>query len=844
MRLEADVLHARLALSWLIAGEGRAHWPRFLATVVAIAVGVALGFAVHLVNGSALASFDTAVRSVNGAADLSVRAPSALGLDEALYPNVLRSPGVANASPVVSLDASAGNARFTLLGLDVIRAAAVSPSLIGRRAIGPDAGETSVFQGDALYLSRSALAATGAAVGDTLTLSANGRTAPFTVVGVLSGVPEGQSIGTVDIADAQWRFDRLGRLDRLDLKVSDRAVAEAALRQVVGTQALIGDAQTELAQGSALSRAYRVNLDMLALVALLTGAFLVFSAQSLSVARRLRAFALVRTLGLPRGGIVALVAAEGFAIGILGSGLGLLFGYGLASLVLDLFGGDLGAGYFSGRVASVHLQPLAAASFFGLGVAAAMLGSILPARAASKAAPAAALKNSGDVVDPRQPVPWKPALLLLLAGILAALMPPLAGLPVLGFAGMALLLAGGVAGVPWLARRLLKPLAARPATQVPALLATRHVHGAPAQAATALCGIVASTALMIAMATMVTSFRSAVDEWLVEVLSADLYLRAEGGGAFDPATQDSLRAVPGVSAISFSRQISLTLAPDRPPVVLIARDFAGKAPEDSLVLIRRADGPLPADALPVWVSEPAERLYGWTVGDRITLPIGGSQPFTVAGVWRDYARQAGATVIRTADYARLTGDAARDEAAVMLVPGTDVEGAGRALAAALPPELRNSVSLEQPATLRRYALDLFDRSFAVTYLLEAVAILVGLAGVAATMSSQTIARSREFGMLRHLGVEKRQILAMLGLEGALLGVVGAVAGVLLGLVLAQVLIHVINPQSFNWTMSTRIPFGTILGVTAALVAAAALTAVLAGRRAVAKDAVLAVREDW
>ncbi|MEG8042282.1 ABC transporter permease [Sphingomonas sp. LR59] len=146
--------------------------------------------------------------------------------------------------------------------------------------------------------------------------------------------------------------------------------------------------------------------------------------------------------------------------------------------------------------------------------------------------------------------------------------------------------------------------------------------------------------------------------------------------------------------------------------------------------------------------------------------------------------------------------------------------------------------------MRRYALELFDRSFAVTYLLEAVAILVGLAGVAATMSAQTIARTREFGMLRHIGVSKRQIIAMLASEGALLGLVGGIAGIALGGIMAQVLVHVINPQSFNWTMATRVPWGIVVSVAGALVIAAAGTATLAGRRAIAADAVRVVREDW
>jgi putative ABC transport system permease protein len=832
---EPGLWRSRLALGWLVGGEWRSHPGRFVAVILVVAVGVALGFAVHLVNGSALASFDRAVAGVNGAAELQVRARTPLGFDERLYPRIATAPGVADASPVVSIAASAGRGRFTLLGLDVIRAAAVTPSLIG---VNPGRGEDA-FAPDALFLSGAALAATGAQVGERIAVDANGRRATLTVAGTLPAAPAGQAIGTVDIAAAQWRFARLGRIDRVDLKLADRDAAEAALPARLSADAALATGETRARQGDALSRAYRVNLDMLALVALLTGGFLVFSAQSLSVARRLRAFALVRTLGLPRAGIVAAVALEGAIVGLIGAGLGLVLGYGMAALGLRVFGGDLGGGYFRGGTAHVVFQPVAAATFFALGWAAALLGSALPARAAGRAAPAAALKNAGDPIDPRAAVPWWPAAALLLAGGLTALLPAVGELPLFGFAAMALLLAGGVAGVPWLVRQLLAPWRNRSIASVPKLLAVRHVQGAPGQAAVALCGIVASTALMIAMATMVTSFRGAVDGWLGQVLAADLYLRDEGGGGFDPVRQRRLATVPGVGRIAFSRQLPLTIVPDRPPVTLIARPVTGAADDPLLVLLRQA--PVPRGAVPVWVSEPAERTYGWRPGTMISLPVGGrAQPFHVAGVWRDYARQAGALVIRESDYTRLTGDPLRDEAAITLAPGASVRVVRQRIAPLLPA----GASMAEPQALRGYALRLFDRSFAVTYVLEAVAILVGLAGVAATMSAQTIARSKEFGMLRHLGLTKRQVIAMLGTEGALLGLIGGVAGVLLGALLSQVLIHVVNPQSFGWTMTTLWPVGTIAGVTAALVAAAALTAMLAGRRATTIEAVAAVREDW
>lgn len=195
--------------------------------------------------------------------------------------------------------------------------------------------------------------------------------------------------------------------------------------------------------------------------------------------------------------------------------------------------------------------------------------------------------------------------------------------------------------------------------------------------------------------------------------------------------------------------------------MLIAPPVRGDAGDPLLVLLDKT--PMPRGATPAWVSEPVARLYGWSAGTDVALPIGGrTMSFRVAGVWRDYARQQGAVVIRHTDYVRLIGDRLRDEPAITLAPGADAAAVRRAVTAALPA----GVSVAEPARLRRFALRLFDRSFAITYVLEAVAILIGLARVAATVSAQTIARSKEFGMLRHLRFTRRQITEMLANEGA------------------------------------------------------------------------------
>jgi putative ABC transport system permease protein len=621
---------------------------------------------------------------------------------------------------------------------------------------------------------------------------------------------------------------------------------QRAIAARLPADALLATPQADARRTDSLSRAYRVNLEMLAMVALLTGGFLVYSAQSLSVARRGPQFALLRVLGLPRRALLVQILVEGAALGLVGSLLGIALGQALADLAVTRLGGDLGGGYFGAATPHLAFAPGPAAVFAGIGIIVAMVSSLVPARVAAAAAPAVALKTSGDLGDPRRAALLWPGLALLAAGGLAALAPPVAGLPLLGYAAMALLLAGGVAIMPALVRLLLGPLH-RLTGLPPAIdLALKRLWGAPQQAAVALCGIVASTSLMIAMAVMVASFRGSVDDWLVAILPSDIYLHLEGaeGGGLDPAAQARLAATPGIASISFVRQVPLRLAADRPAVQLTAQPIDPAAPGRRLLLVGPSV-PVPAGATPVWVSEAMVWLYDARPGTRLVLPIGGrAQPVFVAGVWRDYARQFGAIAIADQDYVRLTGDAGKSEAAIDARPGTSVDRLIPALRRALPAGLAGQALFGQPRQLRAMALSIFDRSFAITYALEAIAIIIGLVGVAATFSAQTLARTREFGMLRHIGVSRRQIGAMLAAEGALLGLVGGVAGLALGVVMSQVLIHVVNPQSFHWTMDTRLPWGLFAALLTALVAAAAGTALLAGRRALSGDAVRAVREDW
>lgn len=832
---------------WLLAGEWHAHPVRAMLAVGAIAVGVALGFAIHLINNAAFNEFSAAVKTLSGLSDLQVRGTQPT-FDEAFYPVLAERDGVALASPALEIDAAVPGAEGALkiLGIDAFRAAAIAPDLLGMPA---EDKPFDTLADDAVFLSPAAMEWLQLRQGDSLRLRSGTQTVTLRVAGGVVRARPGQRIAVMDIGAAQWRFDRIGELSRIELKLMEGVSREsfrAELEDEMAGKLLVTQTEDQEARTTNMSRAYRVNLNVLALVALFTGAFLVFSTQALSVIRRRQQFALLRVVGLTRRRLLGQILLEGAMLGMAGSLAGLALGYAIAAAALQLFGGDLGGGYFPGVKPSVRFSPAAATVFFMIGSVIALLGSASPAWEAARTKPAPALKSgSEDASLSRLSTPW-PALACLVIGALLTRLPPILDLPIFGYLAVALLLIGGIALMPRFAA-LLFSAAARYASGVIPTMTLARLANAPNQASVALGGVLSSFSLMVAMAIMVASFRESVDEWLIQVLPADLYIEsAESGntGAFDPAQQRMIAAAPGIAAVDFRRSMQLTLDPSRPTIALIARPIDPSDPAASLPITGSTldAGKLPADALPIWVSEAMVDLYGYTVGKRVTLPLGGIRhEFIVAGIWRDYARQFGAIQMRLADYRRLSGDANVNDAALSLQPGVTTESAMAGLRD-LP--FGDALTFSEPGEIRDLSLKIFDRSFAVTYLLEAIAIIIGLFGIAATFSAQTLARAKEFGMLRHIGVTRRQILAMLGLEGGLLTMIGILVGFVLGWCISLILVFIVNPQSFHWTMELHMPWGLLASVALALLVSAAMTALIAGRYAVSGDAVRAVKEDW
>jgi putative ABC transport system permease protein len=420
---------------------------RMALSIAGIALGVALGYGVHLVNRAAVGDVAAAVRSIAGTADLEVRGGRG-GFAETLYPKIARLPGVAVASPALELDAGIAGTERTLriTGVDILRSAVLQPQLVTE-------DRYELLSADRVFLSVGAAEALGLGKGDVLKLVAGQETVELKIVQVLASL-RGVSALT-DIATAQWRFGRLGELNRIDLRLAAGAERETVRREI---QALLppgvhATAIETLEEASAYpSRSYRVNLNVLAMVALFTGGFLVFSAQALEMARRRGEHALLRVLGLRRSGISWLVLAEAAALGALGAAAGLALGYALALVAVRYAGADLGAGMFRGGSAEIVLSVPGMIFYLAAGIGVAVLGALLPALDAARTPPARALKAGDEQALFQRAMPLWPGLVLLILGAALTQMGPVGELPVFGYAAIACLLVGAVVLVPRLAQ--------------------------------------------------------------------------------------------------------------------------------------------------------------------------------------------------------------------------------------------------------------------------------------------------------------------------------------------------------------------------------------------------------
>lgn len=807
-------------------------------TVVGLALGVALYVAIRLCNESVTASFRDTVTGLSGAVTLEILGGEH-GFDESLLATVVATPGVIAAAPVIVRHvALPDHASLLVLGVDPF---SETPFRAHGFETAPDEIASWLLDPRAVFVTARVAAGRGLQAGDPLPVLDRDRRVTLTVAGTLGeerlARAWGGSVALMDIAAAQWTFDAIGRVDRIDVLTApgNADAVRERLAAALPRELVVQRPAQRLAHAEQVVRSFQVNLTALSGIALLVGVFLIYNTMTHTLLRRRAEVGLLRALGVGRPRLFALLTVEALLFGLVGGALGAPLGWALARGALGTVSATVEALYGGAPAHALVLTPWFAAEGVVLGCVVAVAAALPPIFEALRTVPREVL-HLGWVERQRQIRAGRLALAgagwAALAWLLARA-GPVAGLPLFGYgAAFCLVLAGAfatpLAGVAL--GRAVRPLAERWGW-VEARLAAGTLATTPGRTAVAAGALMTALAMMVSVLVMVGSFRQTVEQWIAETITADLYISPGSRPAVGPSAHfaderivEAVAAVPGVAAVDPYRQIPIEVR--GASMLLSARDL-GIVRERSSMQFTQGDARhllarLSAGA-GVAVSEVLANRLKVRAGDAIELPTAsGPVRFPILAVFYDYATDGGRVLMDRALWQRHWRDRSVTALAVYVDPRANANAVAAAIETALAPGHR--LSIVSNHDLKTEVLEVFDRTFAITRALDAVAMAVAALGVASTVLAILLERRREIGVIRALGASRTQIGNMVLWEAGLIGALGAGLGIAVGFAVSLVLIRVVNLQSFGWTILFSWQSQDVIG--AALLALGA--AVLAG----------------
>jgi putative ABC transport system permease protein len=834
--------------------------------ILGVALGVAVVVSIDLANDSARRAFAVSTETVAGRATHQiVGGPS--DLDEAVYRKLRVELGVRAAAPLVEgYAAASGHPGLTLhiLGVDPL-AEAPFRQFLGPTSSGATNDLTTFFTvPGAALISADTARANGLKAGDGLRLRIGARSAQATIVGLLEPADDASrraldGLLIADIATAQEWLGSIGRLTQIDLILPAGDAGQALAERITAALppgALLARPEQRTEAIQQMTAAFELNLSALSLLALIVGMFLIYNTITFSVVQRRALLGTLRCLGVTRGQIFALVLAEALVVGLVGALLGVALGVALGRGLVTLVTRTINDLYFSVSVREVTIGAAVLIKGFLLGLLATLAAAAAPAFEATYTPPRTVLRRSSYEERARRAVPLAAAggvLLLALGGALLAI--PSKDL-ILSFVSLFALTLGAAALTPLVTLLLMR--AARPALGalfgLLGRMAARDVTASLSRTAVAIAALMIAVSVTIGVGLMVGSFRHTVVQWLDASLRSDIYVSSPSLASSRPSSPLPPQVIarfgtaPGVARVRRYRRVTV----DSPsgPTIVVALDVA----EPDRASFQLAGG----DAAAAWagfargealISEPLAYRRGLSVGDTLTLLTDrGQRAFRVAGVFYDYGSDQGEVTIDLATYQALWDDRAISSLGLIAAPGQDVDALVqrlRALAGADQPNADGPqlLNIRSNRALREASLAVFDRTFAITSVLQLLATIVAFVGVLSALMALQLERARELGMLRANGLTPRQLWGLVISQTGLMGLTAGLLAVPVGVMLATVLVYVINKRSFGWTLLFQLDGGLFAQALLVAVAAALLAGLYPAWRMSRTSPALALREE-
>ena len=842
----------RLTLLYRLILRPLFHQPgRALLILFAVALGDAAVVAIDLAGDAAAGSFHSSMETLAGKDDFEVTAAG--GLPDVLVAKLAALPYALRVTPRIEDHAmvAATGETIPLIGTDFVAEANQAGTIIGDAT--SSEGLEHIDDPDAIWATRGL----GKAVGDRIRLLINDQAREYVVRGLIpDSARTGGNAILMDIGAAQLATGKSGRVDRILIRIPDANdfdIWRSRLQRALPAGTLLNAQGTETAANRRMLAAFRWNLQMLSGIALLVGAFLIYNAVSVSVVRRRADIGTVRAMGASRGAVVSAFLIEAALLGAAGSLAALPLGRALAAGAVGMLSTTVNALYVSSQPGVMHISSGSVILALVAGIGVALASALAPAREASMISPTEAMAQGRREFEVRVERKRDAVLALALAvlGAFAAQAPAIDGKPLLGYLSALLFVASAA---------LLSPLVVHEAVSVAsgglrrllgveALLASRSLGGSLRRTAVLVAALATAIAMMTSVGIMVGSFRQTVLTWLDGELPADLYLAPAGaiGGDLHPTiapeVAERIAKIPGVASVSRFRAFEIQYEGLPASVAAATYDpeslrqgpafFSGRSSRGVLRELAAGNNAL--------ISEPFANKHRLAAGDTITLPLGDRRvAFRVIDIFYDYGSEAGFVLLDWNTMLRYLPETAPTNLAVYLAAGADPEQTRSAIRKAIADR---SLVLLSNGEIRRQAMQVFDQTFAITYAVEAISILVAIGGISGALISIVMDRRREFGVLRFLGGTNAQIRKLILVEAGLIGILSNILGLALGYVLSLVLIYVIDKQSFGWTIRFHWPVAVLLASLSGVYVATVLAGLYPARLAVRLDPMQVLREE-
>lgn len=808
--------------------------------VLSVALGVAVYLAIQIANHSAVRSFAATIDLVAGKADLQITAPAGNLRDEIL-PLVARQPAIAAVTPLVrgfvTLPDFPGE-YLQVLGVDIFTNEPFRTFELTDFSAGEFDVQRWLRESNSIAISEEFARSRRLNAGDTVRAQVNGEERRLRIAFIMrsgGGAAPDAHFAAMDIGWAQELFARRGRLTEVQLRLQGARKREdvvAELRALLPPDVTIASPAQRGEQVQNMLGGFQLNLTAMSLVSLLVGMFLIYNTVSASVVRRRHEIGVLRSLGATRNEVRALFLSEALALGAVGALVGLLAGLLLARVLVGTVAETISSLYVLLSVRQTSLTPWMFVSAAVIGLGSVLAAAWLPAASAAKMHPVRALQ--GDSLDVEATGVSPTWLLAGFGAIGAAVVLSYIALTTgprwIGFGaafcvltGFSFLVPSITAGFSRGSGRLGRSMAKQ---SVEANLAAANLGRSLMRNSVTIVALAAAVAMTIGVSVMVFSFRRTIESWIDQTLAADLFIapasnEVVGPSSFiPPEAIGFLEAHPAVAAIDTFREIDVPFGNDAVAVAVIRggerRRFRFLRGDDTTIMRRFYEQSC------IVVSESFARKKHVREGEAIELRTpDGPRQFPIAGVFYDYTRDEGVIYMSTSTFLPVWKDDRVNSVAVYLKPGRSAEELTTAFRAKFSGAGQFMMLSNRELRTRIFAI--FDQTFAVTYVLRTIAVIVAVVGICLTLTTLIAERSRDLGVLRAIGASAKQIRRLLLWESAMIGLLAAVVGLASGLCLSVVLTGVINRAFFGWTIQLAFPWLS-LALTPVWIVAAAVTA--------------------